>query len=349
MLTEGRRSTAISVAFAALVVIAALALAACGGSSTTASNSPNAATSLVAGQSQGASPLPAPTVTGTIAFSKVVKQGANSEICVVNADGTGLTQLTDDPEYEEHPAWSPDGRRIVYTKYPRKRNGTWFDDLSVWVMNADGSGKKELTQDPFQGFDPTWSPNGKQIALNRLEWVKKGAFVDVFVMNADGSGLKLVTTAGPVVHVVKPDWAPDGKIFFLKEGDLYAVDPEGGGPARLTKGENVRDFALSPDGKTIAIYDTLWDRVEAFATRGGGTRTTLLDPVGDFITGNWLEDKRTSYANPAWSPDGKALALASSNDGVPRGSRLYIVNADGSGLSAVPGIETASDPAWRPE
>jgi Tol biopolymer transport system component len=333
---------------AALVVIVALTLAACGGSSTTTSNSPSAANSYMAGQSQGASPLPAPTVTGTIAFSKVVEQGANSEICVVNADGTGLTQLTDDPEYEEHPVWSPDGRRIVYTKYPLRRKGTWFDDLSVWVMNADGSGKKELTKDPFQGFDPTWSPDGKQIALNRMKYVKDGAFVDVCVMNADGRGLKLVATAGPVVHVVKPNWAPDGKIFFLKEGDLYAADPEGRGPVRLTKGENVRDFALSPDGKMIAIYDTLWDRVEVFATRGGGTRTTLLDPVGDFITGNWLKDKGKSYATPAWAPDGKVLALASANDGVPRGSRLYIVNADGSGLSAVPGVETAFDPAWRP-
>jgi len=353
LLIARRWSTAIGVMALSLVGIAALTLAACGGSSSTTSNSPGAATSLVGGQSQGAIPLPAPTVTGTIAFAKVVEQGVSDDMYVVSADGTSLTQLTDDLGYEDHPDWSPDGSRILYTHYRKLKGEDNWSDANVWVMNADGSGKVQLTKHLTKGdlwdMNATWSPDGKQIALNRLEWVKKGAFVDVFVMNADGSGLKLVTTAGPVVHVVKPDWAPDGKIFFLKEGDLYAVDPEGGGPARLTKGENVRDFALSPDGKMIAIYDTLWDRVEAFAMRGGGTRTTLLDPVGDFITGNWLEDKRTSYANPAWSPDGKALALASSNDGVPRGSRLYIVNADGSGLSAVPGVETASDPAWRPE
>ena len=75
ILIERRWSTAIGVMESAIVVITVLALAACGGSSTIASNSPNAATSLVAGQSQGASPLPAPTVTGTIAFSKVVSKG----------------------------------------------------------------------------------------------------------------------------------------------------------------------------------------------------------------------------------------------------------------------------------
>lgn len=55
-----------------------------------------------------------------------------------------------------------------------------------------------------------------------------------------------------------------------------------------------------------------------------------------------------AYVAPAWSPDGKALALATSETWGTKGSRLYVVNSDGSGLSAVPGVDKALCPAWRP-
>ena len=57
-------------------------------------------------------------------------------------DGTGLKQLTDDPVWEEAPSWSPDGRRIAYSEVDIHT----ADTSDVWVMNADGSGKKNLTK-----------------------------------------------------------------------------------------------------------------------------------------------------------------------------------------------------------
>jgi hypothetical protein len=51
----------------------------------------------------------------------------------------------------------------------------------------------------------------------------------------------------------------------------------------------------------------------------------------------------------AWSPDGQALAMAGMFDATNWGTRLMIVNADGTGLSAVPGVDSARDPSWRPE
>jgi dipeptidyl aminopeptidase/acylaminoacyl peptidase len=152
----------------ALTLLAALGLAACGGTSTTASSSPSTTPSvpsfgdvMTAPPVSAATALPAPTVAGTIAFGKRVKavEGYNSEIFTVRTDGTGLKQLTDDPWWEEAPSWSPDGRRIAYS--------VWTEDdprtSGVWVMNADGSGKKNLTKAGLAGGRPVWSPDGKQI------------------------------------------------------------------------------------------------------------------------------------------------------------------------------------------
>jgi hypothetical protein len=75
---------------------------------------------------------------------------------------------------------------------------------------------------------------------------------------------------------------------------------------------------------------------------GSGAPVTLLEPASDFV--NDPEVWTT------WLPDGTALALANGSGYYGnKGSRIYIVKADGSGLSAVPGIEDALDPAWRPE
>jgi len=332
--SASRASMMVVLMISAFVVVAVLALAACGGSDATPSTSPTAAAS-----GDGATPLPTPTVAGTIAYSNRAKGAMNPDIYVVNADGTGLTQLTDDPGADAHPSWSPDGRRIVYSILPEGGDG-W--DSTVWVVNADGSGKKELSKQLPKGCGgvaPTWSPDGKQIAFSMLTTLPS---VDVCVMNSDGSGLRRVIAAEKWKHVLGPTWTPDGKIVFLKDGDVFSVNPDGSKAVPLTKGRSISGYALSPDGKRIVVQDLARDGLEVTATRGGGARVTLLDPVSDFLSYG-------SYAALAWTPDGKALALAPAFDTGTIGSRLYVVNADGSGLSAVPGIDRAMDPSWRPE
>lgn len=67
----------------------------------------------------------------------------------------------------------------------------------------------------------------------------------------------------------------------------------------------------------------------------------FLDPVSTCLG--------RATANASWSPDGKALVFAGNFWGPTPYTSLFIVNADGTGLSVVPGIEKAMDPAWRPE
>ena len=76
----------------------------------------------------------------------VSTRNGNEDICVINADGTGLRQLTEHPGFDSHASWSPDGRTIVFCS---TRGDEENDD--VHIMNADGSGVRRLTEN-----DLTW-------------------------------------------------------------------------------------------------------------------------------------------------------------------------------------------------
>ena len=285
------------------------------------------------------SPLPAPTVTGTIVFENAVKAGigGNGDIYVINADGSGLKALAEAPSWAEHPSWSPDASRIVWATYPvGSEDGR---DATLWVMNADGSGKAPLAED-LHGDWAVWSPDGTQIAFSRNEGMGEQ---DIYVIDADGGDLRRLTSGS---SDVAPAWGPDGRIFFLRSSKVFAMNADGSGLTQVTHDINASDFGLSPDGKTLALHDYTNDRIVAVAVDGGGSPVTLLDKPSGFIHPQGMLGKKWA---PAWTPDGKAVVLTTDLSYSVHGTRLYIVNADGSGLSAVPGVETAIDASWRPE
>jgi hypothetical protein len=86
---------------------------------------------------------------GRIAFAS--NRDGNREIYVMNADGSGVTRLTNNPADDVVPSWSPDGRRIAFES---DRDG----NLEIYVMNADGSGQTNLTNNPADDVVPSWSP-----------------------------------------------------------------------------------------------------------------------------------------------------------------------------------------------
>jgi len=88
---------------------------------------------------------------GKIAFES--DRDGDSEIYLMNADGSGLTSLTDNSARDFAPACSPDGTRIAFVS---TRDG----DEEIYVMNADGSGQTNLTDNPAEDYHPVWSPDG---------------------------------------------------------------------------------------------------------------------------------------------------------------------------------------------
>ena len=113
-----------------------------------------------------------------------------AEIYVINVDGTGLTRLTFNTEEERAPSWSPDGAHIVYSC--RKASGVVpappaLPDFEICVMNADGSGQVQLTDNSVGDLTATFSPDGEKILFHQTPANQ------LWTMNADGSALTQLT------------------------------------------------------------------------------------------------------------------------------------------------------------
>ncbi len=277
-----------------------------------------------------------PGGNGKIAFVRYLSGG--SHIFVMNADGSGVTQLTESPGYDFAPAWSPDGTKIAFTRVDRVSSPGVQGQYDIAVVNADGSGLTMLTNDPGIDQDPGWSPDGAQIAFSSYrEGVEN---FEIFVMGSDGNGLRQLTNAGNGYVSGSPAWSPDGEsIVFVRGGqtipsDICTMRAAGGGEVSLTSTHEFESSPdWSPDGTTIVFT----------RQRDIGTTIYLVDAVGGGV--RQIIQPAAGEGDPAWSPDGTKIAFVAG--GAPSSnSAIWVMEADGTGRAML--AENGDSPAWQP-
>lgn len=262
----------------------------------------------------------------TIVFT-CLDPGLPPDLCSMNADGSGRTQITAEDEIgESNPDLSGNGQDIVFTSDLDFGLGLL---ANLYVMSAHGGPARRLTTDPVFDKEPTWSPNGKQVAFTRQNDFFGDP--DLAIVNADGSGLHDVLSRAEADQ--DPAWSPNGKEIAFASSfgdpngnlDIHVIRADGTKERNLTgtpdRGEERP--AWSPSGRQIA-YAVIGGPAE------GSSRPNADIYVRDVAEGT--ERQLTSgperESNPAWSRDGRRIYYVKFVDGV---RDIFVMNADGSG------------------
>ena len=276
-----------------------------------------------------------------IAF--VSHRDGNPEIYAMDADGGNPQNLTNHPDKDYLPSWSPDGKRIAFVSL---RDG----NREIYVMDADGGNPQNLTNNRHYDWHPSWSPGGKRIAFESDKDKKVKNFrptFEIYVMDADGGNPQNLTN--DLNDDRQPSWSPDGKrIVFSSERDghfigeagitseLYVMDDDGGNQQRLTNNRrNDLDPAWSPDGERVAFASDRKGDFENF-------EIYVMDADGGNLQN--LTNNRHYDEDPSWSPDGERIVFASERDG---NAEVYVMDADGGNLQNFTNNRDADvSPAW---
>jgi len=296
------------------------------------------------------SPTPTPSPTATpipivpVSFSgkifyenKLNENGSsdgNNHMWLMDGTNTDHTYLTDCGADECNLDISADGTKITFNQGRR-----------VWIMNADGSDKHLLFENPPAdlrwgvSYRPAWSPDGTKIAF--LGQVGDSNRQTIFIANADGSNLhRLTSLTSGSEHA--PDWSPDGtQIVFAGWGlpgyGLFKINTDGTGLVQITNGDFDSAPSWSPDSSKIVFYR---DNRDIWTVTPAGSLTQITNGY--------------AYSQPSWSPSSDKIIFNTMNlHSVfgPYGSfKTGYMNSNGSGITQLTfGINASNyNPVWGP-
>jgi TolB protein len=285
---------------------------------------------------------------GRIAFSSVRgdPQAQEYDIFSMNPDGTGVTQLTTNPEGDRQPDWSPGATAIAYTI---DKPGSPIN-FEVARMTAGGTGHRRLTTTPTRqaSSQPSWLPDGSGLLFRRSGPTSRVSAIWQMGPLGESPGPRVVPPAPPLY----PSLAPDSRrvayaAILSPTGDtdrgIFSQSSDGAAPTALFDVPGAYDSApvWSPDGTRIAF--------ESDADVGGANpeRDMEVWVMGaDGRTPTQLTRNTAHDEGPTWSPDGRLLAYTSGPDDTHGDIRLMTPGGRDLGrLTAYAGADESPD--WQ--
>jgi TolB protein len=261
--------------------------------------------------------------------SKIVftaKGKDTSAIYAMDFDGANAYRVSNNSSQNILPSWSPSGGQITYTSFMR-------NNPDLYVASAGGGRPRQLSAQHGMNTGASWSPDGRQIALT----LSKDGNPEIYVINAsDGSVIRRITNDRAID--TSPAWSPDGsQLAFVSDRNggpqIFVVPSAGGTPRQVSfNGSYNTTPTWSPKaGKHVLAY----------TTRDGGTYDIVTLDLDTKATTR-ITQNEGSNEEPAFSPNGRAIAFARAGQGV------FITNADGTGKAVKVWSGSATGVDWGP-
>jgi TolB protein len=255
----------------------------------------------------------------------VLKNGNRYSLVVADADGYGPQTVLSSTESIISPSWSPDGTRLAYVSFEKKKP-------VIFVQSLTTGQRTVLANYKGNNSAPSWSPDGRRLAIV----LTQGANSQIHLINADGTGLQQLSRSRGID--TEPQWSPDGKwIYFTSDRggspQIYRMSVLGGEASRVTfDGSYNVSPRLSPNGKQLA-----------FIRRESGKFQLAIQDLGTSQVQVLSESAQDE--SPSFAPNGKLLMYATTinNRGV-----LSVVSSDGRIKQRLSEGGDVREPAWNP-
>ena len=296
------------------------------------------------GQQVGAA---TPQANGQLAFSLFNKALRNSQLSVINPDGTGQRLIQGGKDTGEEPRWFSDGIHVLAL-------GASVSGLGSAIINVDdGTARDVGGKDPVRGCAVVASPDGRRLLC---EVIGHGKQNGIYTLRSSDAGGVVQITSNPRGDDTAGDWSPNGRrIVFVRyspSGDsegMFVVRINGRGLRQILPALDFSSYGrwssqtneiVFSQHVTPQVHSSIW----VVHPDGTGLHEINVQPASA-CGGRNADPDALGCNKPTWSPDGTKIAFVRSHLN-PVDGEIYIVNLDGTGLTQVTHTPGTGDVDW---